>query len=175
MNKKNFCWKDIVLFAVVSLAVIAVCVLSYKYSAGVKSLFGGAPAETIGKVAENGETLARRTERAGWVSLGLFTAIIVLQVFCLFAAMTVFRQIKNIEESAEAKLARIANADIFLDLPLYVGLFGSVSSFMVMSISSTGGQLIAYSSTLIGIIFCTCMRLFLMYPLKSTLITANKK
>ena len=175
MKKKNFYAADIVLFAVISLAVIAVCVLSYKYSAGIRSMFGGAPAETIGKVAESGETLARRSERAGWVSLGLFTGIIVMQIFCLFAAMTVFRQIKNVEESAEAKLARIANADISLDLPLYVGLFGSVSSFMVMSISSTGGQLIAYSSTLIGIIFCTCMRLFLMYPLKSSLIADGKK
>ena len=29
MNKKNFCWKDIVLFAVVSLAVIAVLSVLY--------------------------------------------------------------------------------------------------------------------------------------------------
>jgi hypothetical protein len=90
-------------------------------------------------------------------------------------AIAVFTDIKKSAEDAETKLARIANADIFLDLPLYVGLFGSVSSFMVMSVSSSGGQLIAYSSTLIGIIFCTGMRLALMYPLKSKLIVEEIK
>ena len=168
-KKNNYLLTNAIIFVLVAVAVITVCVLCYKYSSGFKSMFGGA-VENIGKVPESGETIARRNERAGWVSLGLFTGIVVVQVFCLFAAITVFRQIKEIQEDVEAKLARIANADIFLDLPLYVGLFGSVSSFMVMSISSSGGQLIAYSSTLIGIIFCTCMRLFLMYPLKSKLI-----
>ena len=81
------------------------------------------------------------------------------------------RKIRLSAETAEVKLAKLANADIFLDLPLYIGLFGSVSSFMVMSFSSSSGQLIAYSSTLVGIIFCTCMRVLLMYPLKSKLIS----
>ena len=80
--------------------------------------------------------------------------------------------IRRSDETPEIKLSKLANADIFLDLPLYIGLFGSVSSFMVMSFSSSSGQLIAYSSTLIGIIFCTVMRITLMFPLRAKLITA---
>lgn len=174
MKKSKALWINIALFVLISAIVAAVCVLSYKYSSSFRTLFGGASADTIGRVAEDGQTIARRNERAGWFSMGLFTFIIIVQVFCLFAALTVFSNIRKSAESAEVKLARIANADIFLDLPLYVGLFGSVSSFMVMSISSSGGQLIAYSSTLIGIIFCTCMRLALMYPLKSKLIAEER-
>lgn len=166
---------NIAIFSAVSLLVILVCVLCYSYCTDFRALFGGvAPGETIGKVAENGQTIAQRSARAGWISLSLFTAIIVVQIFCLFTAITVFRNIREADESAKVKLERIANADVFLDLPLYVGLFGSVSSFMVMSISSSGGQLIAYSSTLIGIIFCTCMRLAIMYPLKSSLIAEER-
>ena len=164
---------NIAVFALVSVLVVLACILCYKYSANFRSLFGGVT-ENVGKVADDGQTIAKRNARAGWIALGLFTAIIVVQIFCLFAALTVFSKIRRSEESVEVKLARIANADVFLDLPLYVGLFGSVSSFMVITISSSGGQLIAYSSTLIGIIFCTCMRLCLMYPLKSALIAEER-
>ena len=115
--------------------------------------------------------LFRSSERAGLVSLYIFTGIIILQIMVLFIAAAVLKKIRKSSDTAKVKLAKLANADIFLDLPLYIGLFGSVSSFMVMSFSSSSGQLIAYSSTLIGIIFCTCLRVFLMYPLKSKLIS----
>ena len=166
---------NIVLFLLISAAVIAGSFYCYKNCPDFKSLFGGSAPEIIGEVTDSGETLAQRSERAAVLSLGLFTGIIVIQILALFVAVNVFKRIRKADESAEVKLARIANADVFLDLPLYIGLFGSVSSFMVMSISSSGGQLIAYSSTLIGIIFCTCMRVGIMYPMKSKLIAVSGK
>ena len=101
----------------------------------------------------------------------LDTGTILSQILVLFIAAAVLRTIRKSADTAKIKLAKLANADIFLDLPLYIGLFGSVSSFMVMSFSSSSGQLIAYSSTLIGIFFCTGLRVFVQYPLKSKLIT----
>ena len=174
--KKNLNWWLIFagIFVAITVLVLLICILSYKYSVDFRALFGGTDPGSVGKAAQGAETLAQRNERAGWVSLYLFAGIIILQFLCLMVACAIFTDIRKSGENHETKLARIANADIFLDLPLYVGLFGSVSSFMVMSVSSSGGQLIAYSSTLVGIIFSTCMRLALMYPLKSNLIAEEK-
>ena len=64
-------------------------------------------------------------------------------------------------------------ADLFLDLPLYFGLLGTVASFIVMSFNPNISRLIAYPSTLVGIIFSVILRLTLQYPLKQTLICAS--
>ena len=161
---------NLVLFLIIAAAVVAGCFYCYKNCADFKALFGAGGTEVLGKT-DIRQSLAARSERAGLLSLYIFTGIIVIQVLVLFIAVAVLKTIRRSEEPAKIKLSKLANADIFLDLPLYIGLFGSVSSFMVMSFSSSSGQLIAYSSTLIGIIFCTCLRVFLMYPLKSKLIS----
>ena len=64
----------------------------------------------------------------------------------------------------------LENAEIFFDVPLYVGLFGTVSAFLVMTFSPQSSRLIAYSSTLIGIIFSLVLRLIMQYPLRRRLI-----
>lgn len=161
---------NIVLFLIIAAAVAAGCFYCYKNCADFKALFGPGGTEVLGK-ADIRQSLAARSERAGLISLYIFTGIIILQILVLFVAAAVLRSIRKSTDTAKIKLAKLANADIFLDLPLYIGLFGSVSSFMVMSFSSSSGQLIAYSSTLIGIFFCTGLRVFVQYPLKSKLIS----
>ena len=170
MKKSLSVLLNVVIFLVIASAVIAGCFYCYENCADFKALFGAGGTEVLGKT-DIRQSLAARSERAGLFSLYIFTGIIVVQVLVLFIAVAVLKKIRLSTETAKVKLSKLANADIFLDLPLYIGLFGSVSSFMVMSFSSSSGQLIAYSSTLIGIIFCTCLRVFLMYPLKSKLIS----
>ena len=160
------------LFAVISAGVVTLSCYFYRTNPDFQALFGGRGADPLGAV-ERARSLAARSENTALFSFGIFTGIIVIQLLALFIAVAVISGIRKSAESAAVKLAKLQNADIFLDLPLYIGLFGSVSSFMIMSFSSTSGQLIAYSSTLIGIIFCTAMRIILLYPLRAKLITAN--
>lgn len=68
------------------------------------------------------------------------------------------------------KLKKLENADIFFDVPLYVGLFGTVSAFLVMTFSPQSSRLIAYSSTLIGIIFSLILRVVLLFPYRQKLL-----
>jgi hypothetical protein len=49
---------------------------------------------------------------------------------------------------------------------LYFGLFGTVSSFIIMSFNPQVSRLLAYSSTLVGIIFSVILRLALQYPIR---------
>ncbi|MBO5792805.1 MAG: hypothetical protein J6S54_10105, partial [Lentisphaeria bacterium] len=54
--------------------------------------------------------------------------------------------------------------------PLYVGLFGTVSAFLVMTFSPQSSRLIAYSSTLIGIVFSLLLKLTMEYPFRQKLL-----
>ena len=106
----------------------------------------------------------------GKISLFIFTFIIFLQIFAVVMAGHVVKKIVKSDYSAAYKLARFKNADTFLDLPLYIGLFGSVSSFLLISFSPQSSRLVAYSSTLIGIIFSVISRLVILYPAKEKII-----
>lgn len=107
----------------------------------------------------------------GKISLFIFTFIIFLQIFAVIAAGKVVKKIVNSNLNASYKLASFKNADTFLDLPLYIGLFGSVSSFLLISFSPQSSRLVAYSSTLIGIIFSVIARLCILYPAKQKIIS----
>jgi predicted membrane-bound spermidine synthase len=72
-------------------------------------------------------------------------------------------------------MKQLDNAEIFFDVQLYVGLFGTVSAFLVMTFSPQSSRLIAYSSTLIGIIFSLVLRVTVQYPLRKKLILAEAK
>jgi len=83
------------------------------------------------------------------------------------------RKLDGIRASAyskEIKKAKLDNMDIHFDLPLYLGLLGSISSFMIILTMKSGGQMLAYTSTLIGIIASALMRIVLLCPYKDELL-----
>ena len=87
------------------------------------------------------------------------------------AGTGVVSRIRNSNENPELKLRKLDNSDVIFDVPLYVGLFGTVSAFLVMTFSPQSSRLIAYSSTLIGIIFSLLLRLTMQFPLKNKLLS----
>ena len=94
----------------------------------------------------------------------------LLQLFAFITALWVFLNLAKSREPYEIRMKKMENADLFLDLPLYFGLFGTVSSFIVMSFNPQISRLIAYSSTLVGIIFSVVLRVTLQYPIKQKLL-----
>ncbi len=97
----------------------------------------------------------------------------LLQCFAFITAFWVFNGIRKSREPYEIRVKKLENADIFLDLPLYFGLFGTVSAFIVITFNPSISKLIAYSATLMGIIFSVVLRLVMQYPLKQKLISKN--
>ena len=163
-------------FALGLLLLLAVCAavfyaLDYGFdrSEFLRHMFNGPSAnrEVLGKLApDDPNTLANRELLMARISMFLFAGVSMLQVFALYVAAHVLSGIKLSSEPVAIRLKLLENADIFLDVPLYIGLFGTVSSFLVMTYSPTSSRLIAYSSTLIGIIFSLALRLALNYPLR---------
>jgi len=173
-NKKMFILVYIALAVV--FAIVSVWLSSYFYdnSVSFRSLFEGDNGAPIGSVT-SGEGFASQTKKMGRVSLYIFSAIIVIQFLVLFLGMTVLRFIDKSNDSVDVKLARLNNADIFLDLPLYVGLLGTVASFIIMTFNPQTSRLIAYSSTLIGIIISVFLRTTMLFPIKQHLVTEKVK
>lgn len=142
----------------------------FDHSAVIRSAFAGGSNEVIGEAgADSAATLAERGRIAALVSMYIFAVITVLQFASLMTAIAVLSGIRSGDDTPEMKLKQLDNAEIFFDIPLYVGLFGTVSAFLVMTFSPQSSRLIAYSSTLIGIIFSLVLRLTLQYPMKRRL------
>ncbi len=160
--------------------VVATIVLFVK-SPEVKALFTGAePQIAAGETLEAAdaaqiqaaarEEYQKQTDFAGKVSLGIFIFITLLQLAALWVGHAVISTIKYSKDTVKLKLRNLENAEVFFDVPLYFGLFGTVSAFLVMTFSPQSSRLIAYSSTLIGIIFSLFLRLTLQYPLRKRLV-----
>ena len=171
-------WKTILL-VLIFIGVLYWMNYAFNHSPAFRSLFSGPGAQTgaaIGKLPTGDPaTLAMREELAGRISMFVFGGVTLMQFSALFVASVVIGRIRRSELSPALKLKQLENADIFLDVPLYIGLFGTVSSFLVMTFSPTSSRLIAYSSTLIGIIFSLTLRLSLNYPLRKQLIIAKSE
>lgn len=143
----------------------------FEHSETIRGVFSGVANETVGEAGPDTEaTLAARGRFTSLVSMYIFSVITVLQFAALATAVAVVSGVRSADVSAAIKLKQLENAEIFFDIPLYVGLFGTVSAFLVMTFSPQSSRLIAYSSTLIGIIFSLVLRLSLQYPLRKRLI-----
>ena len=162
--------------AVVGVAFVVLMAWSFNHSPAVRNLFSGDASEVMGEVAAGSPaSLAARTRMAAWVSMLIFSVITALQILAFGIGFVVVRGIRNSADSVAVKLKQLDNAGIFFDVPLYVGLFGTVSAFLVMTFSPQSSRRIAYSSTLIGIVFSLLLKLIMEYPYRKALLAGSEK
>ena len=166
---------------IIALAILIVLILSFLYRKNdfFRSLFEGnvtAPTQMASEndIREAAKNVEQINRTAAHLSFVILTVILILQAVAFMLAAKVFAGLKRSTEAVSVRLKKLENADIFLDLPLYFGLLGTVSSFIVMSFNPNISRLIAYSSTLVGIIFSVILRLVFQYPLKQALISADE-
>ena len=165
------------IYVVVAVLIVLVCTYFYRTNDFFRSLFEGnvtAPTQmaTENDIHEAAKTVETINKTAARLSLFILIFILILQAFAFVTAAGVFSGLKRSKEAVSVRLKKLDNADLFLDLPLYFGLLGTVASFIVMSFNPNISRLIAYSSTLVGIIFSVILRITLQYPLKQALICA---
>ena len=180
MNKTTKILGLAAIYVVVAVLIVLVCTYFYRINDFFRSLFEGnvtAPTQiaTENDIHEAAKTVENINRTAARLSLFILIFILILQAFAFVTAAGVFSGLKHSAEAVTVRLKKLENADLFLDLPLYFGLLGTVSSFIVMSFNPNISRLIAYSSTLVGIIFSVILRLVFQYPLKQALITAAEE
>jgi len=83
-------------------------------------------------------------------------------------------KIRTVEDdeasSAELRLKKIENLDVFLDLPLFTGLALTVVAFILITLNAGMSRHFAYTSTVVGILSAVSLRIRYVYPLKDRLI-----
>ena len=160
-----------VLLLLIGVGLTVFMAYAYNNMPQFKSLFSPTDSPVLGSVGpESEETLARKADLTGRISMWIFLFITLLQLAALWVGYAVVGSISASDDPVKLKLRSLDNAEIFFDIPLYFGLFGTVSAFLVMTFSPQSSRLIAYSSTLIGIIFSLLLRLALQYPLRRKLV-----
>ena len=170
-NGKLRTFLPVIILFIIGVAFVVGMVTMFENAPIVRTLFSGDSGETVGEVAQNSPaSIAARTQMAAWVSMLIFSVITALQLLAFGLGAVVVRGIKNNEDSNSSKIKQLDNAGIFFDVPLYVGLFGTVSAFLVMTFSPQSSRLIAYSSTLIGIVFSLLLKLTMEYPFRQKLL-----
>jgi hypothetical protein len=166
--------KQIIIYSVLLIfgaALTAWMLYAFNNVPEFKSLFSVSDAPVIGSVGPESEaTLAQKADFTARVSMWIFIFITLLQLAALGVGYAVVSSIASSNDPVKLKLRSLDNAEVFFDVPLYFGLFGTVSAFLVMTFSPQSSRLIAYSSTLIGIIFSLLLRLILQYPLRKKLV-----
>ena len=161
----------IAILFIIGVCFIIAMVMLFDHSAAFRTLFSGDSSEVVGEVAQNSPaSIAAKTRMAAWISMLIFSVITALQLLAFGLGFAVISNIKNSADSISSKLKQLDNAGIFFDVPLYVGLFGTVSAFLVMTFSPQSSRLIAYSSTLIGIVFSIALKLTMEYPFRQKLL-----
>jgi len=143
----------------------------FKNVESFRNLFAAPGTDVYGNVTEGSEAaLMHRNEFAAKVSMWIFAFITVLQMIALWVGYTVIAAIRHSSDPVKLKLKNLENSEIFFDTPRDFGLFGTVPAFLVMTFSPQSSRLIAYSSTLIGILFSLFLRLTLQFPLRRKLM-----
>ena len=98
-------------------------------------------------------------------------SFIIANWWCLRRAE---RSIKNICNDACVpswkKLKKMKNEDVWFDLPLYLGLAGTVLGFVLISCGVAWSRNVAYLSTLMGILVSAWIRLKILRPARSKII-----
>lgn len=106
------------------------------------------------------------------LGITMLMATLFLQGTIWFVAKKKLEAIAGTLESAASKLKRIENLDIFFDLPLYAGLALTIFAFILITIDAGMSRIMAYSSTVIGILSAVSLRVIYLYPIREKLLDA---
>ena len=156
---------------IIGVGFVIAMIMLFDHSAAFRTMCSGDSSEVVGEDAQNSPaSIASKTRMAAWVSMLIFSVITALQLLAFGLGFAVVNNIRHAADSAASKLKQLDNAGVFFDVPLYVGLFGTVSAFLVMTFSPQSSRLIAYSSTLIGIVFSLLLKLTMEYPFRQKLL-----
>lgn len=99
----------------------------------------------------------------------LFVFVVIDATIGWHAKKTLMGIIQRPDMTNSEKLTEIANQDILFDLPLYVGLFGTILGFILISHGYSSSRDAAYISTIVGIGASAIMRMHFLRSAKTRL------
>jgi len=107
-----------------------------------------------------------------WIVIGF---AIFMQLIAWIAAAQKIAGVKKSGSSIEERFMQLEAIEVYFDLPLYLGLLGTVLSFILITIYPEAGLMFAYVSTGIGIVVSVILHLFYLTPYKQDLISRREE
>ena len=175
MKRSNL--RSVLIVLAISIAAFSLLAALFHLNPQFHSIFVTRPnsANVLDVVAQaSPQSIMAHREKIGLLVFLIFATMVSLQFTVFGAAITVCSNISKGGGTASFKLKELESAGIFFDLPLYCGLFGTVASFMVIAFSSESSLLMAYSTTLLGIIFTVILHVTVLYPVRRRLLRAQQ-
>ena len=126
-------------------------------------------------VASEAVSAAQRADKrlGEYLSYGVIALAVILQLTAWSAAAVKFHAVKRSGEDAFTQLKHLDAIEVYFDLPLYFGLFGTVISFVLITLFPDAGLMFAYVSTALGIIVSVILRLLYLTPYRQQLIAGK--
>lgn len=127
-------------------------------------------------IAEMVQTEVMQAQDVGstlsWMVIGF---AIFMQLIAWIAAAQKIASVKKSGSSIEERFAHLEAIEVYFDLPLYLGLLGTVLSFILITVYPEAGLMFAYVSTGIGIVVSVILHLFYLTPYKQELIARREE
>lgn len=111
-----------------------------------------------------------KSEGSSLISYILVVFFIVLQSYIFFLGRKNIEKIKNSNHTTETKLQLMESSSLMLDLPVYMGLLGTILSFSLILYFPDWGKILGYISTVVGMLYSVALRLKYEIPFKKKLI-----
>jgi len=112
---------------------------------------------------------------AGMLSFVLLMVFVALQALFFFRAKAEVEKINKSEYNSGVKLQLLQSAEIYMDLPVYAGLCGTIVAFILINGDPGGSRIVAYVSTIMGIVLSALLRVTLMHPLQRKYIQLHQE
>lgn len=118
----------------------------------------------------SGETADLAPPTSVMLSILFIGFIVVGQVTIGFEARRRILKASSEGQSSAHRLRLLESQDTWLDLPLFVGLAGTILAFIFISLDAGISRMLAYSSTIGGILVAVIIRLAVYQPAREILI-----
>ncbi|MCB1102805.1 MAG: hypothetical protein KDL10_10600 [Kiritimatiellae bacterium] len=105
------------------------------------------------------------------LSMGFILAALAAQVLVWLKARNALNSVLTEGAlPADQRIALLENREGLVDLPLFVGLGFTVVAFIIISVNADMSRILAYSSTVFGILSAISLRLTYLQPIRESLI-----
>ncbi len=179
-NIKNYVTQHY-LFLVVTVCTVIYVILLANYflaepvTAATPSLLNSATTAGTATTPATTPAVAAPAPKAATAVLSPISWAVML-IFLILHAIVGSNTKGKIDTLAESdkkpgiKLNLLKNIEHDLDLSVYIGLAGTVTSFIIMQFDPSGSRILAYSSTLAGIIISCVLKTLYYQPLLNELV-----
>ncbi|MCK5835009.1 MAG: hypothetical protein KAG98_04690 [Lentisphaeria bacterium] len=137
----------------------------------VETASGVATSVTAPEVAP--KVAAAKTGFLSPMSWGVTLVFLILHAFVGSNTKSKISALDKLDKPAPIKIELLKNLEHDIDLSVYIGLAGTVTSFIIMQFDPTGSRILAYSSTLVGIIISSTIKTLFYQPMLQKLISGE--